>query len=461
MTASRHLIVVVPGVGGSVLRDAEGGDLVWYGGRGALLKSLADPDRLAVGRPLEPVGLIQEFTVIPWLKNIAGYTSLWTKIKQTFPRSHVDNGDPRSPSNRAATIVALPYDFRAGVAAAADRLQAKIHERVRELGDDTKVVVVAHSMGGLVARLWVAEHDTGERCRGIITLGTPHGGAPKALDVLVNGLYWRSKRTQSKSLSSVVQSWRGLHDLVGTNARLIDSRGRRHRPSAVAGLPMAQRINVAAAIHERIAQWWGDPDRRHRPSLIPYAGRGHGTMSHLTWDGTTLRPQSGRLGKEPLGDATVPYWSAIPTELSGDRADVARPTDKRHGDLVDAPGLRSDLLAFNDGPQVPAVRGGGRVGDSLGLDVDDIIGAGERLDGVVLFGGEQIDCAPALTVSVEAVRADGLDRGQQLVVEHGDDGGFSVQLPEGPEGDVEVRAHGYRTDTDQRFEVVERVAVLP
>ena len=38
-----------------------------------------------------------------------------------------------------------------------------------------QVVLVGHSMGGLVARAWLAQHG-GARVRQLITLGTPHGG---------------------------------------------------------------------------------------------------------------------------------------------------------------------------------------------------------------------------------------------------------------------------------------------
>ena len=43
------------------------------------------------------------------------------------------------------------------------------------------MIVVAHSMGGLVARYWMGPLGGWRVCRALITLGTPHRGAPKAL----------------------------------------------------------------------------------------------------------------------------------------------------------------------------------------------------------------------------------------------------------------------------------------
>lgn len=48
--------------------------------------------------------------------------------------------------------------------------------------------MLAHSMGGVVARYWAAMLDDERLCRTVITLGSPHRGAPKALDALANGL---------------------------------------------------------------------------------------------------------------------------------------------------------------------------------------------------------------------------------------------------------------------------------
>lgn len=71
------------------------------------------------------------------------------------------------------------YDWRNSNVATADLLKEKIDE-VKEACACTKVDLVAHSMGGLVARQYlqsdVYENDVDQ----LIFLGTPHRGAPKA-----------------------------------------------------------------------------------------------------------------------------------------------------------------------------------------------------------------------------------------------------------------------------------------
>jgi len=56
-------------------------------------------------------------------------------------------------------------------------------ELERLLGNSprSRVDVVGHSLGGLVATYWLKRIDQGRRIRRVITLGTPHHGTPYAL----------------------------------------------------------------------------------------------------------------------------------------------------------------------------------------------------------------------------------------------------------------------------------------
>jgi pimeloyl-ACP methyl ester carboxylesterase len=67
-----------------------------------------------------------------------------------------------------------------------------------------KPILIGHSLGGLLSRKWLEEYNGNERVRGIITLGTPHGGSKMA--VFGPGALARSIRTDG----SLVLSLRGL-----------------------------------------------------------------------------------------------------------------------------------------------------------------------------------------------------------------------------------------------------------
>jgi triacylglycerol esterase/lipase EstA (alpha/beta hydrolase family) len=64
------------------------------------------------------------------------------------------------------------------VLAGIDQFVPALHERIEEICRGTgheKLVIVGHSMGGLVARAYLRDHGAGRVAR-VITLGTPHSG---------------------------------------------------------------------------------------------------------------------------------------------------------------------------------------------------------------------------------------------------------------------------------------------
>jgi triacylglycerol esterase/lipase EstA (alpha/beta hydrolase family) len=74
-----------------------------------------------------------------------------------------------------ATIVTLPSGGTGDMEAQANVLNGYVNQALR--GGARSVDVVGYSAGGVVARLWDAEHDGGGKVRRIITLGSPLHGA--------------------------------------------------------------------------------------------------------------------------------------------------------------------------------------------------------------------------------------------------------------------------------------------
>ena len=73
----------------------------------------------------------------------------------------------------------FPYDWRKSNTETAEALRLRIME-AKNLCLCDKVDIVAHSMGGLVARQYIQSGDYGHDIDQLIFLGTPHLGAPKA-----------------------------------------------------------------------------------------------------------------------------------------------------------------------------------------------------------------------------------------------------------------------------------------
>ncbi|MGH3999533.1 MAG: lipase/acyltransferase domain-containing protein, partial [Pseudonocardiaceae bacterium] len=271
MARLRHLVVVVPGIGGSVLKTA-GGSLVWGHGLGALAGALVDPSRLSLAEhpSLRPVGLLPSVRVLPWMV-VPGYDDLVRQLINTFGLGNddVDIACDQGMRKPGASLVLFPYDFRLGVPSAARRLAAEIRLRLEDLTEDARhqrVIIIAHSLGGLVARFWLGSLNGASCCKALITLGTPHRGAPKALDWLLNGIRVGPGPVSVvtshllASAAAVVQEWASTYDLLPRYRAVRDDKTGidyyPHELSAVAGQAFVKQADAAFAMHREIETAW-------------------------------------------------------------------------------------------------------------------------------------------------------------------------------------------------------------
>ena len=92
----------------------------------------------------------------------------------------------RGYNTESNTLYFFPYDWRKDNQYNADLLAAKIDQIKQETGSE-KVNILAHSMGGLVGRLYISNPTLAQNVDTFVTLGTPYLGAPKAFDALHYG----------------------------------------------------------------------------------------------------------------------------------------------------------------------------------------------------------------------------------------------------------------------------------
>lgn len=405
MQRLRDLVVVVPGIGGSKLTRPNGG--LWEPDGKGIATAVIRPSILDLQRfpELEPTDLVRTFSVLGPQLTVYGYDKLQTALTANF-RDVVTHTHRRGVPIPARTDVLLfPYDFRTSVRDAAERLAAAVHEA---LGGEQRrrVVVLAHSMGGLVARYWIGPLGGWSGCRALITLGTPHRGAPKAIDWLVRGPGAGALR--HPGVRKVLRRWPSMYELLPQYPAVWDEKAGREteltalRPSRYAAR-FASMAAAGRATHDDIATAWADipPDRI--PDVVPYFGRGHGTPNEVV-----LRPDGTLdvLKKDPAwrgnvgwtGDGTVPALSAIPRELSETRA-VWRGLRDRHGPIAQTPSM-IELLKSYAGEAVPTRGGEQPSGPWLGLDLDEIVPAGEETQvGVTIQPGGTTAADVCLTIT--------------------------------------------------------------
>jgi hypothetical protein len=112
MQRLNHLVIVVPGIGGSVLQTPSGAAR-WNEQRRRLLHTAMRPGRLSLDTEpaLVPVDLIPDIRLVgPFV--VPGYADLVRKIRNNFADVRMDISRPDRAPDQCADLVLFPYDFR-------------------------------------------------------------------------------------------------------------------------------------------------------------------------------------------------------------------------------------------------------------------------------------------------------------------------------------------------------------
>lgn len=398
----RHLIVILPGITGSVLRK-DGRD-IWGFSRTALtdavfarteyldslkLQGPDDPTLDDLGDGVEATVLIQDAMLVPGLfKLFSGYTGLSRMIRHRFEVEGMGLAS-KDPGN----LFEVPYDWRRDNRVSARKLGRLIDERLalwrrHTFDDDSKVIILAHSMGGLVARYYLEVLDGWRNCLALVTFGTPFRGSVNALNSLANGY-----KQAFVNLTDCLRSYDSVYQLLPTYP-VVSISGEFREVSAVDGLSHVTRSRAesAAGFHKEIRDRVDEHSKdaaylTHAYKLLPFVGTRQPTFqSAIVNRGTVdVREDLPPDVDDVLvgGDGTVPRYSAVPLELDQEFRETFVP--EKHGALQASGIVLDDLLGRLEQMQVAhrrPIRGPEliREGAAISLEVEDVYTAGEPVD---------------------------------------------------------------------------------
>ncbi|CAO4185795.1 Lecithin--cholesterol acyltransferase [Methylorubrum aminovorans] len=317
------IIVMLPGVIGSVL--SKDGEPLWGTSPGALwglvagknLERLtlagADNGEDELGDGIVATAPVPNVEIIPGLWKQGGYSRLATDLVT------------RLELTRGENFFEFPYDWRRDNRVSARKL-ARVapgwlaNWKERSGNGNAKIVLVAHSMGGLVGRYFMECLEGWKIVRTMVSFGTPYRGSGNAVDFLCNGFVWKVGAVPAFDGTDALRSFDSIYQLLpiypfveqgGTALVRLTEVSHRHLDGA--------RVLGARAFHDEMAA-----ARASNARDPAYAAAGSGIrpvvgVNQPTWqsavlkDGlmTTLRTHE---GKELGGDGTVSRVSAIPIE---------------------------------------------------------------------------------------------------------------------------------------------------
>jgi pimeloyl-ACP methyl ester carboxylesterase len=444
------VVVMLPGITGSVLQK-DGKD-VWAPTPGAVVgalfslgknvKSLAlkedPPDVDDLGDGVVATKVMADIHLIPGLWTIDGYSKLKSYVLKTF--------DVRLGEN----LFEFPYDWRRDNRASARKLQKEASDwlhswRQKSGNDDAKLILVGHSMGGLVSRYYLECLGGWRDTRTLVTFGTPYRGSLKAVGTLANG-FAKKIGPLSLDLSEMVRSLTAVYQLLPIYPCYDAGDGKLVRV-AETDVPNIDRTRAAAAreFHEEIsraveANEQDDEYRRDRYGIRPVIGTFQPTAQSAKTSGGGVELIRTYEGADQDGDGTVPRVSATPIEV--EHEENAMFAAQRHASLQnDDPvlaqlagilsGLRLDLSVFR-GPSL-----------NVSLDVDDLYEVGEPI--TVRARPERETDEPMLAVVENAARPPDDERPDEVAratLREADDGWHSAEVPPLPEGTYRVTVFG-------------------
>ena len=377
---SADVIVLLPGITGSVLQKdgkdvwALSGGALWQGLKdfGESIKELRleqdDPEADDLGDGITAPRLIADTHLIPGLWKIDGYGKVAETIKRELDVTPGLN------------FFEFPYDWRRDNRVHARRLARESREWLRAWrkqsgNDDARLVLIGHSMGGLVSRAFLELEEGWKDTRLLITFGTPYRGSLNALDFVANGMRKRLGPLTLVNLTDLLRSFTSVYQLLPIYECVDAGDGDLKRVTEVDGIPglVPDRAKNALEFHRAIR----DAVDKHRTdpayledgyAIKPITGFFQPTSQSATLGAGGLETMRTYKGADQGGDGTVPSVSATPIELSNQDMEVY--VREKHASLQNADFSLDQVIALLQRQDVDQ----GQMfapGKGISLDVED------------------------------------------------------------------------------------------
>lgn len=173
------ITIFVPGYRGSILVDADRKKIAWVSPG-----DITGLSRKTLARPFEGMDEVSHFEHVTVGQPLTRLSILRGLVREEVYASFMEWGVQNLPG-----FAVFGYDWRQDVRETARQLCAFKDQLVKANGPQTKVRIVAHSMGGLVAMHCLSNsHWAGAaNVDRLVLFGTPFGGAPGIFDDLMEG----------------------------------------------------------------------------------------------------------------------------------------------------------------------------------------------------------------------------------------------------------------------------------
>ena len=221
----RDPLIIIPGITGSYLNKNYGDSGEIWPNANTLVTSLTDNflDDLALNTdgteraelPMRVGDIIRKVNVEILGKDVFTSHVFDNMISDLETAGYVEGVD----------LFVFPYDWRYSTAVGAGQLAEKIDEAL-DISGAEKVDIISHSMGGMVAKKYIADKGK-DKIDQLVFLGTPHLGSPKALKALMWGddlgfRYYKVPLLSPSKIKEISQNFPAMFELLPSREYVDD-----------------------------------------------------------------------------------------------------------------------------------------------------------------------------------------------------------------------------------------------
>jgi pimeloyl-ACP methyl ester carboxylesterase len=382
-------IIFLPGVAGTELKDAGTGNQVWplvatigieFGGN--RFKMMLDRDGIGNADRVR-IGSILRSGVVNF------YGGMITFLAGKGYKEY--NERDSEEEKKRPTLYILPYDWRLDLDSEDhfNRLDQIIDLALKNSGAK-KVVLLAHSMGGVIARAYLISRPArAAKVDSLISMGTPYLGSVKPYYGLVDGYDFGNPDVTQKTMKILARNFPAAHFLLPRLTFIVDTNGKElsldesfsvqytgyvKGPGGIDDYTADDKLiwNINAVLLERARRFWARMGPVDNPTPLPSGvkhyviiGCGNQTMDGYKLETATdddyVAIGSRRVKGVPLwgdGDITVPlqlaqiktatktYYVRFKEGTMGSKIGMV---SSQHGDLPANPTVQSLVWDIVDG----------------------------------------------------------------------------------------------------------------
>ncbi len=330
-------VVLIPGICGSELMD--GADLLWPGTPwNKVFSNYPDAfvDKLAHSRTVRPTGILRSVPLTVGgitLHHFDGYGQAFAALEEI------------GFSEQGGTLIPFAYDWRRDVRQTAATLRDFL---VKQNLAGARVGIVAHSMGGLVARYLLERIGLppGVTVSIAVLVAVPHLGAPSSLQNIIGlrpEIFLTAAQCKVVVGNPEFPSAYQLLPRANVPALLQVAGVLGYREEDILGDEVRQALNLSAGSLKAAEGLWSElkmQDSAWEPPCRYFAivGNEQRTIAanYLGLEGVLAQA----LEEEGAGDGTVPLWSAASPRIP------SRYVPSEHGSMFTDPRARQIMRAL-------------------------------------------------------------------------------------------------------------------